>query len=188
IQVPEGQNDTRLDVQLIRTSPTKANEHLIIVKTKKKVIEDTESTREEVINQEIISYNLKTKEKEKIIVPDLRLDENQLSFFDGSTIFFMTIDRQELVVTPYSLVDDQVGQAFSIQLFGEKDIVHGQMTTVKDGKLYIASSQMNSNINADVIVADVKTGEIRFKGQLALKDSSEEQGNFELYMNEMFVN
>ncbi|MEH7010953.1 hypothetical protein V7087_09035 [Neobacillus niacini] len=187
-QVPEGQNDNRIEVQLIGTSPTKANEHLIIVKTEKKVIEDTESIREEVINQEIISYNLETKEKEKINVPDLRLDENQLSFFDGSTIYFMKLDGQELVVTPYSLVDDQIGQAFSIQLFGEKDIVHGQMTTVKDGKLYVASSQMNSNINADVIVADVKTGEILFKGQLALKDSSEEQGNFDLYMHEMFVN
>ncbi|WP_045520055.1 hypothetical protein [Neobacillus niacini] len=187
-QVPEGQDDTRIDVQLIRTSPTKANEHLIIVKTEKKVIEDSESIREEVINQEIISYNLETKEKEKINVPELRLDENQLSFFDGSTIYFMTLEGQELVVTPYSLVDDQVGQAFSIHLFGEEDIVHGQLTIVKDGKLYLASSQMNSNINADVIVADVKTGEILFKGQLALEDSSNEHGNFELYMHEMFVN
>lgn len=188
IQVPEGQDDNRIDVQLIGTSPTKANEHLIIVKTEKKVIEDTESIREEVINQEIISYNLETKEKEKINVPELRLDENQLSFFDGSTIYFMTLEGQELVVTPYSLVDDQVGQAFSIHLFGEEDIVHGQMTIVKDGKLYVASSQMNSNINADVIVADVKTGEILLKGQLALEDSSKEHGNFELYMHEMFVN
>jgi hypothetical protein len=190
IQVPEGQDDTRIDVQLIRTSPKKANDHLIMVKTEKKVIEDSESKREEVINQELISYNLATKEKEKINVPNLRLDENQLSFFNGSTIYFMTLDGQELVVTPYSLADNQVGQAYRIQLSGEKGIVHGQMTTVKDGKLYVASSQMspNLNINADVIVADVKTGEILFKGQLALKDSSKEKGHFELYIHEIFVN
>lgn len=188
IQVPEGQNGTRIDVQLIRTSPTKAFEHLIIQKTEKKLIEDSESLREEVINQEIISYNLATKEKEKINVPDLRLDENQLSFFDGSTIYFMTLDGQELVVTPYSLVDDQIGSSFSIQLFGEKDIVHGQMTTVKDGKLYVASSQMTSNIKSDVIVADAHSGETLFKGQLALKGSSKENNHFELFINEMFVN
>jgi hypothetical protein len=188
IQVPEEQDDSRIDVQLIRTSPKKANEHLILVKTENKVIEDKESKREEVINQEIISYNLAKKVKEKINVPDLRLDENQLSFFDGSTIYFMTLNGQELVVTPYSLVDDKIGSAFSIPLFGEKDIVNGQMTTVKDGKLYVASSQMTSDIKGDVIVADSDSGETLFKGQLALKGSSKENNHFELFINEMFVN
>jgi hypothetical protein len=188
IQVPEGQDDTRIDVQLIRTSPKKANEHLILVKTENKVIEDKESKREEVINQEIISYNLAKKVKEKINVPDLRLDENQLSFFDGSTIYFMTLDGQDLEVTPYSLVDVQIGSAFRIELFGEKDITHGQMTTVKDGKLYVASSQMTSDIKGDVFVADADSGETLFKGQLALKGSPKEKNHFELFINEMFVN
>lgn len=189
IQVPEEQDDTRIDVQLIRTSPKKANDHLIMVKTERKVIEDKESSREEVINQELISYNLATKEQEKMNVPDLRLDENQLSYLDGSTVYFMTLDGQELVVTPYSLVDNQIGQAFRIQLSSEKGIAHGQMTTVKGGKLYVASSQMSPNLNikADVIVADVQTGETLFKGQLALKDSSKEKGNFDLFIHEMFV-
>jgi hypothetical protein len=190
IQVPHGQDDKSIDVQLIRTSPKKANEHLIIVKTERKVVEDAESIREEVINQEFISYNLATKKKERINVPDLRLDENQLSFFDGSTIYFMTLDGvgQKLVVTPYSLADNQIESAFSLQLFGEKDIVYGQMTTVKDGKLYVSSSQMTPKIKADVIVADAHSGETLFKGQLALEGSPKEKTNFELYINEMYVN
>lgn len=188
IQIPDGQDDKQIDVQVLRTSPKKANEHLIIIKTEKKMIEDTESTREEVINQEIISYNLATKEMEKINVPDLRLDENQLSFFDGSTIYFMTLDGQELVVTPYSLVDDQIGKAYRIPLFGEKGFAYGQMTIVKDGKLYVASSQMTSKIKADVIVADAHSGETLFKGQLALEGSPKEKANLELYINEIDVN
>jgi hypothetical protein len=64
IQVPHGQEDKSIDVQLIRKSPKKANEHLIIVKTERKVVQDAESIREEVINQEILSYNLATKKKE----------------------------------------------------------------------------------------------------------------------------
>jgi hypothetical protein len=190
IKVPHGQDDKSVDVQLIRTSPKKANEHLIIVKTERKVVKDAESIREEVINQEFISYNLATKKKERINVPDLRLDENQLSFFDGSTIYFMTLDGvgQKLVVTPYSLADNQIESAFSLQLFGEKDIVYGQMTTVKDGKLYVASSQMTPKIKADVIVADAHSGETLFKGQLALEGSPKEKANFELYINEMYVN
>ncbi|WP_174731366.1 hypothetical protein [Mesobacillus harenae] len=187
VQDPQGQGDTSFNVQIMRTNPTKANEHLVLIKREVKVIEDTESIREEVINEEIISVNLQTKEKEEINIPDLQLDNNQLSFYDGSTIYFMILAGQELVVTPYSLEKDQVGQAFSIQLSGEKDIVHGQMTTVKDGKLYLASAQMSSTIDAGVIVADLKTTKTLFKGQIALKGSSEEKHHFELYLHEMFV-
>ena len=190
IQVPEWHDDQHIYVQLINSSPATAKEHLIFVKTEEKVIEDTESTREEFINQEIISYNIATKEKKILNVPDFRIDNNQLSFFDGSTIYFMRLGGQGLEVTPYSLVDDQVGQAFSIQLSGEEGIFPATMATVKDSKLYIASSQLSPKLNlkAVVLVADVNTGETLYKGQLALEDTSKEKGDFELYFHEMFVN
>lgn len=184
-----GKNDTRINVQLIDSSPTKANEHLIIVKTELKVIEDTESTREEVMNQEITSYNLATKEKEILDAPDLRLDENQLSFFDGSLIYFTRLDGQELVVTPYSLADNHIGKSYSIQLLDERGQVGGQMTTINDGKLYIVSSQLSPyiNLDADVIVANATTGETLFRGQVTLNDSSKEAKKFDLYFHEIYV-
>lgn len=189
IQTTSVQSDTRINLQLVETSPTKANVHLIIVKTELKLIEDMESTREEVINQEILSYNLATKEKEIIDVPELRLDENQLSFFDGSRIYFTRLNGQELVVTPYSLVDNHVGKSYSIVLSGENGNVGGQMTTINDGKLYIASSQMSPtlNIDADVVVADAETGETLFRGQVTLKDSAKKTGNFDLNLHEIHV-
>ena len=191
IQVPQGQLDTRIDVELVRTSPAKANDHLIMVKTERKVMEDPEgdAMTEEVIHQEILSYDLQTKEKETINLPDLQLDENQLSFYDGAVIYFMTIEGQELVVTPYSLADNQAGQVYRIPLSGEEGIAHGQMTTVKGGKLYVASSQMSPGlkIDADVIVADAQTGKTLFKGKLAVKDASEQPENFEVYLNEIVV-
>ncbi|WP_079504524.1 hypothetical protein [Mesobacillus jeotgali] len=183
------QIDTRTNVQLISTDPIKANEHLILVKTELKVIEETESIREEILNQEIISYNLATKEKEIIDVPELQLDENQLSFFDGSQIYFTRLNEQELLVTPYSLIEDKIGKAYSIQLSGENGDMGGHMTAIKDGKLYIASSQLSPNlkINADVVVADVNTGETLFRGQITLKDSSKEARRFDLYLHEIYV-
>lgn len=189
IDTTNGQSDTRVNVRLVETAPTKANNHLIIVKTELKVIEDVESIREEFINQEIISYSLATKEKEIIDVPELRLDENQLSFFDGSLVYFTRLEEQELVVTPYSLVDNQLGKAYSIQISGENGHVGGQMTTVNDGKLYITSSQMSPNldIDADVVVADAKTGETLFRGQITLEDSSDETRQFDLFLHEIYV-
>ncbi|MBT2678522.1 hypothetical protein J7E38_05875 [Bacillus sp. ISL-35] len=183
-----GQSDTHTNVQLIDTIPTKSNEQLIFIKTELKEIEDAESTREEVINQEIISYNLTTKEQEIIDIPELRLEENQISFFDGSVIYFTKLNGQNLVVTPYSLADNHVGKAYSIELPGENSM-GGQMTTIKDGKLYFASSQMSPNLkmDADVVVADVNTGKTLFRGQVALEDSSKESKKFDLYLHELFV-
>jgi hypothetical protein len=187
IQVPEEQKDIRSNIQIVQTSPTQANEKLIFVKTDWRIFEDAESRREEMVNQEVYSYDLRTKETAKIDVPDLKLDENRMSFFDGTTIYFMSLDGKELAVTPYSLVDDRVGQLFRIQLSGEDSLVHGQTTLVKEGKLYVISSQMTPTIGADVVVADAKTGDTLFKGQLAMKDAKEKQGKFELFIHEVFV-
>ncbi|WP_025783427.1 hypothetical protein [Sporosarcina sp. D27] len=187
IQFSRRQKHTTIDVQLVRTSLTKTSEHLILLKTENKVSENMESTSDEVVIQEISSYNIQTKEKETINIPGLHLGGNRLSFFDDSTIYFMMLDGQNLLVTPYLLGDDTVGQPYNIQLSGEKGTVSEPITIVKDGKLYIASSQMNADINADVIVADAYTGKTLFKGQVAVDGSSKDNENFDLSLFDLFV-
>lgn len=184
IQIPNGQDQTHIDVQFVRTSPTKANDHIILLKTENKLIDEPESTIEEFVSQEVISYNIATKEKETITIPGLRLEKNSLSFFDGSIIYFMTLDGQNLVVTPYRLADDTVGKSYRIPLSGEEGNTGEPITTVIDGKLYAASSQMNADVHADVIVADAYTGDILFKGQVALEGSSKETEQFDLFLYE----
>ncbi|MDF0728418.1 hypothetical protein PY093_17400 [Cytobacillus sp. S13-E01] len=184
VEVPQEQGNTYTNVRLIESSPTKANKHLIFEITVEKIIEEKESARVEEYNKEIISYNLATKEKESLNVSDLKMNENQLSFYDGSTLYFTKIDGQELVVTPFSLRDNQATKAFRIQLSSEEGNVHNPVINVKDGKLYAITSQMNSNVNADVIVTDLTTGENLFSGQVV---SLREQGKFELYLYELFV-
>lgn len=186
IQFPRSQENPSIDVELVKTSPTNASDHLILLKTEIKVSEDTESTSEDVRRQEIISYNIVTKEKETINIPDLDLDRNQLSFFDGSFVYFMRLNGQNLVVTPYSFVDDSVGQSFNIKLSGKTESV--PVTIVKDDKLYVATSQMNADLNADIIVADAYTGKTLFKGQVAVDGSSKDNSQFDLALYKLFVN
>ncbi|MRH42500.1 hypothetical protein GH741_07355 [Aquibacillus halophilus] len=186
-QFSQGQGNVHTNVQLIGTSPTKAYEHIILLKTEEEIIEEMESSRVEYMNQEIISYNLATKEKENIDVPELNLKENQLSFFDGSTLYFTKLEGQELVVTPYNLEDDQVGNALSLQFPGEKDNVQVPVITVNNGKLFAVAPQMNNESDASVSVADVNTGETLFEGKIVLKDSSQEMGRYEIYLHEIFL-
>ncbi|WP_117170176.1 hypothetical protein [Paraliobacillus sediminis] len=189
-QFAQAEGNMFTNFQVIGTKPDTAHEHIILLKTEEEIMEETESTitKKGDRNQEIISYNLVTKEKETIDVPELNLEENQLSFFDGSTLYFTKVEEQELVVTPYSLVDDQVGQAINIPLSSDNEgDVQDPLITVNNGKIYAAESQMNKNVDANVVVADLNTGETLFEGQIALKDSSKEIGNYELYFHELVI-
>ncbi|QOR68024.1 hypothetical protein IM538_07795 [Cytobacillus suaedae] len=185
VQVPKSENDTYTHVSLIQSSPTSANENLIFQLTEEKVIEEKESDRVVESTQEIISFNLETKEKETVNVSDSGTNETQLSLFDG-VLYHTSIVEHELVVTLYHLEDNQASKEFRIPL-SKKGQAHHQIVTVKDGKLYAATSQMNSNQNIDVIVADVTTGEALFTGQVVFKDSAKEKPKFELYLHELFV-
>jgi hypothetical protein len=187
-QVPAGQEGNHVVAQIIRTSPTEANDHMILLQKEIKVIHDPESYREELVKQEVISYNLATKEKESIPVADLSFN-SELSFFDGSTIYFIGLEGQEIVVTPYHLADGKAGEEYRLQLSGEDRHGTAPMTTIKDGKLYLSGQQLTPKLNinaADVIVADVKTGNILFKGQITL-DDPEAKNQYELYLHEMIV-
>lgn len=189
-QVPEGQEGNRIVTDVMRTSPTKASDHIIFLQKEIKVIEDMESYREEVVKQEVISYNLATKEKESISVSDLPFTI-ELSFFDGSSIYFIGLEGQEIVVTPYHLTDGKASEEYRLQLSGEDEDGLGPapMTTIKDGKLYLSGQQLNPKLNinvADIIVANVKTGDILFKGQITLNDP-ETKNQYELYLHEMLV-
>ncbi len=186
LQLPKSQDNTYTYSRLIESSPTQANENLIFQITEEKITEDMESTRVEEANHEIVSFNLLTKEKETLNISDLSLNQTQLSSFDG-TLYQTSIDEQELVVTPYYLGDNQADKAFRIQLPSVLGPIYQPIVTVKDGKFYAATSQMNADGNMFVVVADVTTGEELFSGQVVFKDSSKEKPKFELYLHQLFV-
>ncbi|MBE4906511.1 hypothetical protein IMZ08_00380 [Bacillus luteolus] len=186
LQFTKSQDNTYTYAQLIESSPTQANENLIFQITEEKITEDMESTRVEEATHEIVSFNLLSKEKETLNISDLSLNQTQLSSFDG-TLYHTSIDGQELVVTPYHLGENQADKAFRIQLPSVIGPIYQPIVTVKDGKFYAASSQMNADGNMFVIVADVSTGEKLFSGQVVFKDSLNEKVKFEIYLHQLFV-
>lgn len=175
--------------RLAEGNPTAANEHIIMVKTEDTVMEETESIRVTDSKQEIISYNLASKVTETINIPGLNLEENQVSFVKGSTIYFTRVEEQELIVTPYQLGANQVEQDYRVQLHStiENGHLEHPMVSVEEDKLYVVSYQIDSNLNGDVAVLDMQTGKLLFQGQITLENSSEKHEDFEIYMNEIYV-
>lgn len=82
-----------------------------------------------------------------------------------------------------------MGLVSRVQLSSETDLVGGTLTTVKDGKLYVASTtDRESHSNIVVIVADLETGKTIYEGgEVAVKDASIAPDDFELYINELFL-
>ncbi|UTR12745.1 hypothetical protein MM300_10920 [Evansella sp. LMS18] len=184
LQVASGQDDIQVESHLVSRSASGAAEQLLLVRSEYKIIDDVESHRMEQLNKELISYNLVTKEKEEINLPDtLNLEENEIRFFDGSSVYFV---NKEGHVTPYNLAEEQTGEAFDLQL--SFDLDQPPMITVQDEKLYAVNVSNTAQSNPGIVVADVQTGDTLYEGEIVLKDdSSEAAGDFELYIYEIVV-
>lgn len=177
------------NIRIVESSPTTANEYIILLKTEEEMVEESESIRAKDTKQEIISYNLITKEEELVNVPGLSLDENQLSFVREDTIYFTRVEEQELIITPYRLGEKQTEQNYRIQLHGsiEKEALEPPLINVKEDKLYIVSRQIDSSSSGDIAVIDLQTRKPLFEGQVALKAMQEEKENFKVYIDQIYV-
>lgn len=180
------QDDTHIDAHLIKTNPKEANENLIFLITQSEIIHHEESDMEGETSQELISYNLKTNEQKTIKLPE-NLKEHQISFFDGSTIYLSKLSEKYLVVTPFSIENDQAGKEFTLQLSNETSNTEPPMIVVKDGKLYVTTQLTNLTTKASVAVFDVKTGETLYEGEVERMDSPKNMEEFELNIYEMSV-
>ncbi len=180
------QADTDVNAYLIKTNPKQANENLIFSKTQGEIIQHEESDMSGKTSKELISYNIKTKEKETIELSD-SLKEDQISFFDGSTIYFSKLSEQSLVVTSYSIESGQAGNEFTMQLSNETSNAEPPIIIVKEGKLYVTTHLTNLTTKASISVFDVKTGETLYEGEVEIKDPPKNMEEFELYIYEMSV-
>ncbi|GAA0489241.1 hypothetical protein GCM10008986_13820 [Salinibacillus aidingensis] len=187
IKEPKGQDNTHFDITFIEAEgSTKMHEKLLFLTTEREVIKDRESTRIGDTSREAISYNLKTKEKRRLS-EDLNLEENEISAFDGSAIYLTKVNGQKVMVTPFHLEKKQLGDSYLFQLSDKPMNEVPPLIKIKDGKLYAASNRMNSNTTASVIVADLKTGDSLFKGELRIKNSEDEIEDYDLYIHDIFV-
>jgi len=188
LSIPQEQGNSYVDARLINTNPLQANENLVFLTTQSNFEEGTDGLRESSSSIELISYNLKTQEKETIVVPE-SLKDSQVSFLDDSTIYFSKFSEQSLVVTPYSIENNQAGSEFTIQL---SDAISNEgpppIIIVKENKLYAVSSISDFKTNASVAVINAKTGESLYEGEVVRKNIPKNTQEFELYIYEMSVN
>lgn len=185
LSIPEEQGNSYVDAQLINTNPLQSNENLVFLITQSNLEEGSDGLREASSSKEILFYNLKTQKKDTIEMP-ASLNDNQVSFLEGSAMYFSKFSGQSLIVTPYNIENHEVGDEFTIQLSNANEAP--PLIIVKESKLYAVSQIMNSKTNASVAVVNVKTGESLYEGEVVRKNTSKNMQEFELYIYDMSVN
>ena len=186
LSIPEQQGNEYIHAELVQTSHKQANENLLFIKTQEKMMQDGESDRLEETTRELISYNLRTNEKETIKLAD-SLKEHQISYFDGSTIYFSKLSGENLVITPYSIENKQANNEFTIQLSNETSDAEPPIIIMEDGKLYVTTHITNLKTKASITVIDLKTSDTIYQGEVIRKDSPNSTEQFELYLYNMMI-
>ncbi|MFZ3579134.1 hypothetical protein [Virgibacillus sp. DJP39] len=183
--IHEQQGEVYTDARIVRTNSKQAYDNIVFIKTQNKIREQMESPgmMEESI-QEIIAYNLKTKEKVNLDLPD-NLKDYQVSFFDGSKIYLTKFSGQGLSITPFSLENNEAANEFTVQLPNGADNVEHPIIMVNDGKLYATSHVTNLETKATVKVVDVGTGEVLYVGEVVQENPPKNLDQFELFIYEL---
>lgn len=186
LSIPQEQGNSYVDARLIKSNPIQANENLVFLTTQSNFEEGSDGFKESSSSIELISYNLKTQKNDTIEMLE-SLKDSQVSFFDGSTIYFTKFSEQSLIVIPFSIENHEVGKEFTIQLSNAINNEVPSLIIVKESKLYTVSQIMNSKTNASVAVVNVKTGESLYEGEVVMKDTPKNK-EFELNIYDMSVN
>jgi len=88
-----------------------------------------------------------------------------------------------LVVTPYSIENNQADNEFTIQLSNETSNGEPPIIIMKDGKLYVTTHATNFSIT----VIDLKTLDTIYLGEVIRKDLPKSGEQFELYIFDMII-
>lgn len=176
-------------VDLIRGKDvTKASNYVYFNRTEtKETKQDNGISSEQEVSKELIAYNLKTEKQEKITLPEKISESASINGFDDSIIYFTEISKSGVKVMAYDKSGKAIEGNFTIQLPETKN-ENQPITEIKDGKLYVfASTNENSEIEGNVIVGDLKSGKILYRGEVTKKNTNVDREDHSLLLNEIEI-
>lgn len=142
---------------------------------------------EEEVSKELIAYNLKTKTKETIDLPESIDDQATPAFFDGNNIYFMRTDENGFTVMPYDIAKKKNKTEINVKMESKDTGMGGPLLKIKKDKLYVVSGTVNKRNAASVVVADLNTGKTLYEGRIIPKTPPEINTDFDLYMGDIVI-
>lgn len=148
------------------------------------VVED--SYDHQVVDNQLMIYNLETNEQENFKLPKEYEEETYPELLSGSIVYFSTGEDDEIEIIGYDLESQQIEteQRFEMPNIGE--YLFGQFSLIND-KVYIVQQLYEGKADATIVIGDIQTGEILYEGTVELADTSKEQQGKKMHINEIHV-
>ena len=142
---------------------------------------DGEST---LVANEVLIYNIENNQSEKLTVPDEMLGMNDSPTFTllDSTIYMYNLTENGLEVNHYDIETEKWGEKWTFDLPNQKHDEDAPYFEVLNGKIYIITAIDNGHT---LSIADVKTGEPLYEGNLLVKNKKDQQKDYHLYFHEI---
>lgn len=181
-------------------NPKQSHQYVVFKKRTMKEVEQSEghsvheSVAMEVKDNQLIAYNLATNEKKNIILPQ-ELDEAvsvqeeaaSIQAFDGSFLYFMENNKNEVIITPYNLESEKIGNVIAIQFPSVGEHARHPVVKIKNGNLYTLSPFLEEKSAATLKVTDLKSRETLYKGQVVEENPNTDENKYELSWHRMTV-
>jgi hypothetical protein len=136
-----------------------------------------------LIENEVMIHDLESSQSKKINVPDEILGpKSESSTISNSTLFTSSQSENSLEVNQYDIENDKWGKKLTFDV---------PKPTVEEGVPFI--KLMNENIvtihatnnGHSIFIRDLKTGESLYEGKLKVKNTTDKEKDYRLFVNEI---
>jgi hypothetical protein len=171
---------------------TSFNDYTVFMKdTFKEMKDEYGNYYEEIGKSELIAVNMQTGKVTTFTPPpelDLMRDGSTFAV-SGSKLYFLQADGKGYEVLEYDLEKAALNKKPITQL-PESDSAPVMRRQVKaeNNKLYIVIQVQSQKAPADVYVIDLKKQQTIVEGKLVSEKVTNDAGNYELYINDFYVN
>ncbi|MFD1038229.1 hypothetical protein ACFQ3N_07370 [Virgibacillus byunsanensis] len=192
--VEENNNNRHSSINAVQQSNTTGSSNYIIFT--KEVIEEAQhgdgTYTAEVIENEVIVYNIETGEQEELELPvkiSGAVPENQRAAINGSTVYFNELNQEGLMITGYSLESKEIEtkQTFDLEKKDNDRGMEQPLIKITEGKVFIVNRYKDLDTEATIVVAEIESGETLFEGKIEMKYPTPDQSDYSLYFYDMEI-
>ncbi|HET7628064.1 MAG TPA: hypothetical protein VFK44_06700 [Bacillales bacterium] len=163
-------------------SPTKRHDILVFDKVNRKTTAEDKMQ----VDHTLIAYDLATKEKYQVPMPE-KADHLPNMLFDDRFLYLNDIKDQGTKLIPFDLKSRKWQDAMEIRVPNEKNSVGRLMVSIKDGKVYTLYPFNVEASSARLTVTDIKSKSILFQGKVEAKQPSSVKNKDRLYFYQMTI-
>ncbi|MUV38356.1 hypothetical protein JNUCC1_02194 [Lentibacillus sp. JNUCC-1] len=134
----------------------------------------------EVIESDLVVFNLETEETENLDLPKRLEDKSQVDLFDGENLYFVETDDTGMTIVKYNIDKQEIINELEVEMKDAERLRNFSNMTIKGDKLYLLLNDPASDTTPKIYALNTETGETVFEGEVTAEDLPEKY-NLEIY-------